>query len=144
VEIDFDYKDTTYEIKEQIARIPESLNGSKKTIIKKMAKTVQKNLIGYFKEYESDIPNTASNYDGSTPYVHLANDVKVNTKDDNQGFVYAIVRGGKYTGYKWHMIENGTTHSKALHLIDKAMSQSEDELDTIIDEAIGRAVQGGN
>jgi HK97 gp10 family phage protein len=74
----------------------------------------------------------------------MANDVKVTVKDDKQGFVYAIIRGGKYTGYKWHMVENGTSHSRAMHFIEKALNNAEDEIENIVDEAIRKAVQGGN
>lgn len=131
-------------MQEEISRIPTSIMYSRLPIMRKMAKAVQKNVVNYFKDYESDIPSTTSNYDGTIPYVHMANDVKVTAKDDNQGYVYAIIKGGKYTGYKWHMVENGTSHSRAMHLIEKALNNTEGEIEAIVDEAIRRAVQGGD
>jgi HK97 gp10 family phage protein len=97
-----------------------------------------------FKAMESNVSPGTTNYDGSLPYVHLVDDVKTSIKDDKAGNVYAMIRGGKFTGYKWHMLENGTTTTKATHFIEKALKQTESEINSYIDEAIGRVAQGGN
>ena len=71
---------------------------------KKSANIIKKNV--EINLPRSDAGATSTNYDG-TPYVHMRDDVKTTVKDDKAGTAYVIIRGGKYTGYKWHMLENG-------------------------------------
>jgi HK97 gp10 family phage protein len=146
MKVNLDYKECTYSIEQQIAKIPEGMEREKKSILNKSAKLLKKTIEESFKNMESDVSPGTTNYDGSLPYLHMADDVKTSIKDDKAGNVYAIIRGGKYTGYKWHMLENGTSSPDrpATHFIDKALKQTESEINSYIDEAIGRAVQGGN
>lgn len=144
MKVNFDYKDTVYSIEEQIAKIPDNMEKEKKHILNKSAKLLKKTVEESFKNMEYNVSPGTTNYDGSLPYVHLADDVTTSIKDDRSGNVYAVLKGGKFTGYKWHMLENGTTTTKATHFIEKALKQTEDEINSYIDDAIGRAVQGGD
>ena len=83
----------------------------------------------------------AKRYDGSTPYVHMKNDVKASVKDDNQGTVYAVIKGGKYTGYKWHLLNNGAVNTRATHFVDNALKQAESEFEAMVDSMIREAVR---
>ena len=128
-------------ISEELSNLPKSIESQQKTILQKSAKIIKKNV--ELNLPKSDLGATATNYDG-TPYTHMRDDVKATIKDDKAGTVYVVIHGGKKTGFKWHMLENGTSNSKAIHFIDKAMKQSESEIDKYIDDAIARAVNGGN
>lgn len=143
--VNFDHTDTTYWIQEQIAKIPETLHREKKQILTKSAKLLKATVEKKLRAIESDVSEGTTNYDGSLPYVHMADDVKTSIKDDNAGNVYAIIRGGKYTGYKWHLLENGTSSPKrqATHFIENTMKETAEEINSYIDEAIAKAVQGG-
>lgn len=144
MKVNLDYKDTIYSIEEQIAKIPEGMEKEKKQILNKSAKLLKKTIEASFKNMESNVSPGTTNYDGSLPYVHLVDDVKTSIKDDKAGNVYAVIKGGKFTGYKWHMLENGTTTTKATHFMEKALKNTEGEINSYIDEAIRRAVQGGD
>lgn len=137
--ITFNYQDAIFEINKEIAQIPKTLKSTAKPTIQKIAKIVKRNVeVSLQKIGESE---AKSNYDGSTPYIHMKNDVKTSVKDDKEGTVYAIIRGGKYTAYKWHLVNNGTVNTKATHFIDNALKQSETEANALVDEMINKAVQ---
>jgi HK97 gp10 family phage protein len=138
MKIDFNTNDFTYSVMEEISKIPEVLEAESKKIMQKAAKIVKKNVENNLPK--SDLNATATNYDG-TPYVHMRNDVKTSVKDDKKGTIFAIIRGGKYTGYKWHMLNNGTSSMRANHFVDKALKQSEAEIEAMVDEMISKAVQ---
>jgi HK97 gp10 family phage protein len=140
MEINFNFEDAFREIQQEIGMMPESVIKESKTVISKAAKILKKHVEDNLRRV--DHGNT-SNYDGSTPYVHMKDDVKTSVKDDKQGSIVAIIRGGKYTAYKWHLVNNGTVNSKATHFIDKALKDSESEIDQLVDNMIGRVVQDG-
>lgn len=144
MKVNFDYKDTVYSIEEQLTRIPESMEKERMQILKKSAKLLKKTIEKSFSSMESDVPSTTANYDGSTPYVHLKDEVKTSIKDDKIGNIYAVIKGGKFTGYKWHMLENGTSNTDATHFIEKALKETADEIDSYIDEAIRKMVSDGD
>ncbi|MDF2609049.1 MAG: hypothetical protein K0R92_523 [Lachnospiraceae bacterium] len=140
MDITFDYENMMYSIEQELAKIPQTIMSERKQVLQKAAKIIHKNVVENLPM--SDLDETATNYDG-TPYVHMKNDVKTSVKDDKQGTIFAIIRGGKYTGYKWHLVNNGTSSPDrpALHFIDKAMKQSENEIDMLIESMINKAVQ---
>jgi HK97 gp10 family phage protein len=132
------YQDGLFSIQEEIGNMARILESERKIILAKGAKIIKAAVINNLPK--SDLDASATNYDGS-PYIHMRNDVKTQIKDDKAGNVYAVIKGGKYTGYKWHMLENGTSKMRATHFIEKSMSQTEEEINKLIDEAISRAVQ---
>jgi HK97 gp10 family phage protein len=144
VKVDLDYKECIYSIEQEIARIPEGMEKEKRSILNKSAKILKKEVEASFKNMESEVSPGTTNYDGSLPYVHMVDDIKTSVKDDKEGNMYAVIRGGKFTGYKWHMLENGTTTTIATHFIEKALKATENEINSYIDEAIGRVAQSGN
>lgn len=143
MKVNFDHSDATYFISEQIAHIPETMERERKQILTKSAKLIKSTVEKNLRAIESNVSEGTTNYDGSLPYIHMADDVKTSIKDDKTGNVYAIIRGGKMTGYKWHLVENGTSTSRATHFIEKALKETESEIDSYIEEAIRKAVQGG-
>jgi len=138
LKIDFNASEILQEIQEEIEKIPEKLETEKKEILRKSAKIIKANVIANLPK--SDLGETATNYDG-TPYIHMKDDVKTSIRDDKAGNVYAVIRGGKYTGYKWHILENGSSNTKAIHFVEKAMKDSEEPINTVIDEVISKVVE---
>ncbi len=143
MEVRFDYEECIFSIQQDIAKIPETMNKEKKVILNKAEKLIKATVIKKLSAMESSVSPGTSNYDGTVPYVHMAKDVKSSVKTSKDGTVYVIIRGGKYTSYKWHMLENGTTHTKATHFIEETLTETENEINGYIDEAIGKALADG-
>jgi hypothetical protein len=147
MKVEFDYENALFEITEEIAKIPRTLKSNSKTFMSKASKIVKKNVEEELTRHKSDLDTEATNYDG-TPYIHMKDDVKVSVKDDKEGTVYAIIRGGKYTGYKWHLVNNGhldrnNNTVSATHFIDNALKKSESEVDEMADKLIQEVVNNG-
>ncbi len=138
--IDLDANEVMKYITEELKMIPRNLEQEKIPMLKKIANIVKENVEEVLPE--SDIDATATNPDG-TKYTHMKNDVKASIKTDKMGNTYAIVRGGKKTGFKWHLVDNGTSKSRALHFTDKAMKKSEDEIDYVVSDVLNKAVSYG-
>lgn len=65
---------------------------------------------------------------------HMADDVNYRIVKDRYGGKVARIRGGRKTGTKWHLVNDGTYRSKATHFIDTAMKQSDEEIEQIFEE----------
>ena len=141
MKVNLEHKDFTQILVNELGDMRADIRPQMKSALSKSVKLIKKNVKANLPK--SDLNAPAKNYDG-TPYIHMRDDIITIVKDDKDGSVFGMVGGGKHTGYKWHMLENGTSDTKAIHFIDKAMKQSDAELDAYIDEAIGRAVQGGD
>lgn len=140
MEVDLNFEDVFSSLENELRSMSKELNIAKAPIIRKCSQVIKKNVEKNLPK--SDLGATATNYDG-TPYVHMRNDVKATVKDDKAGNVYAIIGGGKYSGFKYHMLENGTSNTEAIHFLDKSMKESDSEIDSIVDDAIREVVQSG-
>lgn len=140
MDVKFNFDDAFSSIENELRSMSKELTIEKGPIVRKCAQVIKKNVEANLPK--SDISATATNYDG-TPYVHMKNEVKATIKDDKAGNVYAIIGGGKHTAHKWHMVDNGTSRTAALHFTDKAMKQSDSEIDAIADELIRKVVSNG-
>lgn len=69
---------------------------------------------------------------------HMADDVVVRTGKDKYGYRYTKVGGGKETGTLWHIVNDGTYVSDPTHFMDNAISQSENDIQQIIDEELSK------
>lgn len=123
---------TSY-IQNEILSLPKELNEQKKEILKKSAKILKKNV-------ENELVRSTIDKPG---YIHMKDDVKVSIKDNDQGDMAAIIHGGKKTGFKWHMLDNGTSNTQATHFTEKAMKESEAEIDGVIYAALAKVVDNG-
>ena len=58
------------------------------------------------------------------------------------------IHGGKNTGYKWHMLDDGTrnpdgtVHTPALHFTDRASKAAEAKIDRMVDELERKVTEG--
>lgn len=80
-------------------------------------------------------------YNKSQGYIHMADDVKAKVRASKKGDLYVSVGGGKYTGYKWLWIDEGWTmrdgkFHPGIHFIDRAVSESETDIESAIDSLI--------
>lgn len=139
-----DYVNECFEITQMIGKIEKDIQKEEKEALRKMAKVVKKNIENRLSR--SDIEEKAKkiqpkNYDGSRPYKHMKSDVKYSVSKDKSGEIYAKIQGGKYTGYKWHFLNDGTVkngriHTRATHFIDNGLEDSKTEIDQIIDQLL--------
>ena len=63
--------------------------------------------------------------------VSLSDDVKGTIRTDKFGNKYASVRGGKKTGTLWHIVNDGTLHTRALHFMDRAIDKFDKEINEL-------------
>jgi len=143
MKVDFDASEQLFSIEQELRRLTELAEQEEKKAMKGIQKIITDKLKANLSK--SDGQNT--NYDGSKPYVHMKDDIKATVKSKD-GVAYVLIRGGKLTGYKWHMVNDGTrgrdgrVKTSATHFIDKALKQSEPEIDALIDELMGGIADG--
>lgn len=147
MKVEWDYSDNAYPVQsivEEVNRLPELTEQAEKKVFNDIGKIIVTHVKALLPPSGRD---GLSNYDGSQPYVDMRDDIKSTVKRKD-GFVSLIVRGGKKTGYKWHLLDdgtrnpNGTTHTSAKHFTDKAMRNAEAEIDKYIDQIISEVANG--
>lgn len=137
-------------INNKILNMPKELRESEDKVLRKAGNVIKKNVERFLRD--SNVEERAkeispSNYDGSKPYVHMKDDVKTKLKKDKLGNRYVSVRGGKFTGYKWHMLDqghiarDGVTFVPGNNFIGCALAASESDMDRIIDEMLKKVVE---
>lgn len=137
-------------INNKILNMPKELRESEDKVLRKAGNVIKKNVERFLRD--SNVEERAkeispSNYDGSKPYVHMKDDVKTKLKKDKLGNRYVSVRGGKFTGYKWHMLDqghiarDGVTFVPGNNFIGRALAASESDVDRIIDEMLKKVVE---
>lgn len=141
MQIQFNYEEELFEIENLISKLPKELEDQEKEVLKKAGKIIKKNVTHFLKN--SDIESRTKlippkNYDGTRPYKHVKDDVTYSTRKDKNGNLYVSVRGGKLTGYKWHLINDGhfardkVTYVHGNNFMDKALIASQGEINQII------------
>lgn len=100
------------------------------TIQNESAKVIKARVVG-----QLDKLRTKTN---KADYKHMADDVIIRTVRDQYGDMVVRVRGGGKTGTLWHIVNDGTYRSNATHFMDKALSESESEIENIIDTQISK------
>ena len=71
-------------------------------------------------------------------YVHMQDDVQAGVRINKDGELYASIRGGKKTGPKWHLLNDGTYNMSATHFMDKAIAEVGPQIEAILDKEMGR------
>ena len=143
MDIKFEYEKTMDDIEAMLKKIPESLQDGERKLLRDMGKSVKKNVesnLSYSDVEEKAKKIKPSNYDGSIPYVHMKDEVESSVRKTKDGDLYVVVRGGKMTGYKWHFLNDGTVNMAGTNFIEKAMIDSETEINRLIDEMIQKAL----
>ncbi len=143
MKVDFEAREQLFAIEEELRKLPEMVEQEEKKVMKSIQKIITEKL----KKNMPKGDGQKTNYDGSKPYVHMQDDIKATVKSQD-GRAYVLIRGGKLTGYKWHMINDGTrgpdgrVKTPATHFIERAMKESEAEIDALIDKLIGGIADG--
>ena len=98
--------------------------------LKRAAKVVKKNVVRNL--------NVSRTKNNDPRYKHMADDVRYRIIKDRYGSKVARIRGGKKTGTKGHLVNDGTYRSRATHFMDVALHQSETEIEQIFEEEMKR------
>ena len=120
-------------LQNEIISLPQELTEQRKEILKKSSKILKKNV-------ENELERSTIDKLG---YVHIKDDVKISIKDNEQGDMAAVIHGGKETGYKWHMLANGTSNMQATHFDEKVIKESEAEINGVVYAALAKVVNNG-
>lgn len=148
--VNIDYKDSLQAIDQAIASLPKELEVQEKEVLKRIGDIIKRWVIHFLSE--SDIEERAvrkkpENYDNSSPYVHAKQEVVSSVRKNKKGDRYVSVRGGKKTGFKWHMINDGHMARDGRSwvpgnpFIDQALAKAQEEINQAVDEML-RKVTG--
>lgn len=147
--IEIEYEDEIHAINESLLNMPKEILDQENVVLRKVGNVIKKNVIRCLPE--SDVETRAkeippSNIDGSRPYIHMKDDVKSKVKKDKNGNHYVSIHGGKLTGFKWHMLDqghiarDGSTFVPGNNFIGRAMAASEGDVNKIIDDMLKKVV----
>lgn len=132
--VNLDYSQALNEIVAEISKIPQ-LTAEKE---KKAFQQIGKELV---KEVKKALPRSDADHK------HMADDVK-SSVSSKSGICSVVVRGGKLTGYKWHMLDDGTRnpdgsiHTPATHFTQIAMQAATSKIDDIVDDLVKEVAKG--
>lgn len=151
MKVTFEYEKQLKEIENMISGMPDLIEKEERSMLRKIGKAVQKYVIRNLRLHrmtEKEIEGR-KNYDRTMPYKQMDDDVKVEVRKSKEGDLYVSVKGGKYTGYKWHFLndgtrnQDGTLHTLATHFMDKALNQAAVEIEKIVESVIRKVTDGG-
>lgn len=136
--VDMNYKDALNGIVADVLKMDNVLEKDQQKALEDIGKVIKR-------ETQKVLPVSD---EGGSGYKHMRDDIKVtvNGKKRKTGVTGVTVHGGKLTAYKWHMLDdgtrnpNGTVHTRARHFTAKAMENATPEIERIVDDLIGRAV----
>lgn len=133
--------DFTYEIEQMLSKMPKEIEKNEKTLLKKCGEIVQKNLKRYLTRSNRKNPK---NYDKTTPYIHIIDDIKVTVKKSKYGHLFVKIAGGKKTGFKWRFLNDGAIDERgnilnvATHFMEHALEDSSNEINEEINKMMER------
>ncbi len=152
MKVNIEYEEQLLSISEMIFDMPQKLSDQEDKVLRKIGAVVKKNVVRFL--HNSDVETRAKsispgNYDGSRPYVHMKDDVRFRLKRDKMGNRYVSIGGGKYTGHKWHILDqghiarDGTTFVVGTGFLSRAITASEGDVDKAIDSMLKKVVNDG-
>lgn len=143
MKVNLEYNEALGEILGELQKVKVKTEKEEKILLKKSGEILKRNVEYYMvkSNVDKDFVNIPpKNHDGSTPYVHMKDDVSYKIKKDKNGSFYVSVRGGKMTGFKWHLVNNGARNIEPKLFVEKAMARSMPEIDRMVHELIKKAV----
>ena len=131
MKVNFEYQKPLDEIVADVLRMENILEGEQADLMADIGKEIKK-------QVKDILPKS----DHTGEYKHMRDDIKVtvNGKKKKTGITGVTVHGGKNTGYKWHMLDDGTrnpdgsVHTKAIHFTSKAMDAATPVIERLINE----------
>lgn len=144
-----DYKEEISSIDQMIRNLPKEIQYEERKVLSKAGSAIKKNVVRYLHSsgIEALLDMEPKNYDGTRPYVHMKDDVRFTVKRNKQGVLYVSVKGGKYTGYKWHLANDGhiardgKTFVPGLKFMERALQASEGDIESAINDMMKKVVQ---
>jgi len=138
MKVNFDYQKPLDEIVTDVLRMEDILEGEQADLMAEIGKEIKKQVKGH-------LPKS----DQTGDYKHMRDDIKVtvNGKKKKTGITGVTVHGGRNTGYKWHMLDDGTrnpdgsVHTKAIHFTTKAMDAATPAIERLINELERKVVK---
>lgn len=132
-----DFAPAAADIAEMILSMPGALESEQEATFKSIGQTIKAETI---KSMRRSIVAQKTNYDGSVPYLHMEDDVKVTLKGRKTGLYSVTVHGGKKTAFKWHLLDSGTrnpdgtVHTEATQFVSIAIKNSEQGIEAALEE----------
>lgn len=148
--VELKYEEVIADINDRLKGMQNIAEKEERTALRKIGNVIKRNVIKFTDDSHVEARArkiSPSNYDRSKPYVHMRKDVSVKVAKDKLGRNYVSVRGGKYTGYKWHLINDGhlardgATFVPGTNFMGRASSASEGEIEQMIDAMIEKVVE---
>lgn len=128
-------------IKDDLRKMDKSIGEKRPKLLKKIGGAVKKNVVACLNNCRTFEDDNLTNYDGSKPHVHMADDVKVTVSEDG-----VSVHGGKKTGFKWHIIDSGflrgSHYIPGKNFVNDAVVISQNQVNQIIDETLSEVANG--
>lgn len=143
MKVDFDYQKPLDEILTEVLRMDEILEEQKVPLMKKIGAEVKK-------QVKDILPRSTSQNDGYSSgggYEHMQDDIRIYVNNKYTGVTGVSVYGGRDTGYKWHMLDDGTrnpdgsVHTKATHFTSKAMKAAEPRIEQLLENLTSEVIK---
>lgn len=140
MKIEISYEEAMISISQRLAKIPDDVGRREDSLLRELGKALAERVE---KELpisdDTDGKTTRKNYNGSTPYVHMKDDVRSSIAKGKDGTKAVVVRGGKNTGYKWHLVNDDHMDRSGKSVpgtafIEKAIVGSEVTINKLIDD----------
>lgn len=138
MKVKMEHSDAIKGISESLDRMESNLHYGRDECLKIIGLTVKGNVQG-------NLPRSNKVKKKRVP--HMQDDVEYAIKTSSRGERYVSIRGGKKTGKLWHLVndghvaEDGTVVS-GKHFIEAAMTQSDKEIENIIDSFLKGVLDG--
>ena len=139
--VEFNFEDVLNSISEEINSMQTTIEQAEDKTLKAIGNLISQNTKKQLRR--SDVEEKAKqiqpkNYDGTQPYVHMKDDVKVYVKKGRNGNKYVMICGGKKTKFKWRFLNDGTKHVRATHFCENALRDSNAGIQQAIDNLTRR------
>ena len=141
----FNYKGATDSIRANIEKMENSMRVGRDQCLKIIGMTVKANVEGSIPRSEYTVRYLKKK--GKVARVHMADDVEYKLKSSRAMGRYVSVGGGKSTGTLWHLVNDGHaaedgTYVPGTFFIEKSLSKSDEEINSIIDSFLEDIVSG--
>ena len=138
MQVRFDYGNAVGGIKESLQVMQKELGYSREQCLKMIGLTVKANV-------ENALPRSDKIKKKRVP--HMKDDVTYTLKTSRTGERYVSIRGGKKTASLWHLVNDGHvaengTFVAGNHFVERAVSQSEKEIEQIADMFVEGILDG--
>ena len=134
------------EIVADVLRMEDIVESEQESLMSGIGKEIKKQVKALLPRSDS----TNDGYSWGSGYEHMRDDIKVtvNGKKAKIGISGVTVHGGRDTGYKWHLLDDGTrnpdgsVHTPATHFTSKALKAAEPKIESLVNDLERKVVEG--